>query len=378
MSTHFIEPLDVLILRDNKLFGDPGSYGQSSLPPWPSVAAGALRSWLLVHDDVDLARFANNEIIHPTLGTPAKPGSFILTNLQLARRRGESVECFRQPPADLMVMEEGNDITTRQLEPIALADGILSSTPLPKLPTLAQNARSKPASGYWLNEAGWAGYLEGKPVPSDGLVRANTLFQTELRVGIGLESNKRSVREGALFSTQVIAMRSDKHGATGFMATVSGAELPAEGMLRFGGDGRGARISQATLPTAHDLVDQILTTRCCRIILTSPGVFANGWRLPGMDEEGRFSLNGVRGRVVSACVQRGDVISGFDLAKRQPKPAERMAPAGSVYWLDDLESDPETLRKLADHGLWPSEDYDAARRAEGFNRFVFGLWRAPS
>ena len=40
-SFHFIEPLDVLYLRGNKLFGDPGSYGESMIPPWPSVAAGA-------------------------------------------------------------------------------------------------------------------------------------------------------------------------------------------------------------------------------------------------------------------------------------------------------------------------------------------------
>lgn len=38
----FLEPLDVLFLRGNKLFGDPGSYGASLVPPWPSVAAGAL------------------------------------------------------------------------------------------------------------------------------------------------------------------------------------------------------------------------------------------------------------------------------------------------------------------------------------------------
>ena len=40
----FIEPLDVLILRGNKLFADAGSHGEALMPPWPSVAAGALRS----------------------------------------------------------------------------------------------------------------------------------------------------------------------------------------------------------------------------------------------------------------------------------------------------------------------------------------------
>ena len=44
----FIEPLDVLILRGNKLFADAGSHGEALMPPWPSVAAGALRSRMLI------------------------------------------------------------------------------------------------------------------------------------------------------------------------------------------------------------------------------------------------------------------------------------------------------------------------------------------
>lgn len=40
MTTVLIEPLDVLILRGNKLFADAGSHGEALMPPWPSVAAG--------------------------------------------------------------------------------------------------------------------------------------------------------------------------------------------------------------------------------------------------------------------------------------------------------------------------------------------------
>ena len=45
-TTHFIEPVDILFLRGNRLFGDAGSFGESLTPPWPSVVAGALRSGL--------------------------------------------------------------------------------------------------------------------------------------------------------------------------------------------------------------------------------------------------------------------------------------------------------------------------------------------
>src|SRR5690625_3215966 len=99
----YIEPLDVLFLRGNKLFGDPGSYGEALIPPWPSVAAGAIRSRMLVDDAVDLGAFARNHAEHPTLGTPMHPGSFTLSGFYLARKRDGEVEILLPLPADLSV-----------------------------------------------------------------------------------------------------------------------------------------------------------------------------------------------------------------------------------------------------------------------------------
>ncbi|PKM06549.1 MAG: type III-B CRISPR module-associated protein Cmr3, partial [Gammaproteobacteria bacterium HGW-Gammaproteobacteria-7] len=136
----FLQPLDVLFLRGNKLFGDPGSYGEALIPPWPSVAAGALRSRILVDDGVDLAAFARGEINHPTLGTPAKPGSFAVTAFHLARRLADGrVELLIQPPADLLLSEaDDGALGVRALNPKALSDsGLCSSFPLSQLPVLA-------------------------------------------------------------------------------------------------------------------------------------------------------------------------------------------------------------------------------------------------
>jgi CRISPR-associated protein Cmr3 len=115
------------------------------------------------------------------------------------------------------------------------------------------------------------------------------------------------------------------------------------------------------------------------LVLTTPGLFQRGWLPTGMivDADGtfRFDLHGVRARLVCAAVPRPEVISGFDLATWRPKPALRAAPAGSVYWLDEVEAAPEALRKLAEIGLWPNDLYNDARRAEGFNRLTFAASR---
>ena len=52
LETRFLEPLDVLFLRGNQLFGEAGSYGEALMPPWPSVAAGAIRSRILADSGI--------------------------------------------------------------------------------------------------------------------------------------------------------------------------------------------------------------------------------------------------------------------------------------------------------------------------------------
>lgn len=270
----FIEPLDVLFLRGNKLFGDPGSYGECLIPPWPSVAAGAIRSRMLVDDGVDLAEFGRNAKPHPTLGTPENPGSFTLAGFYLARKHNGNTEILMPPPADLVVSKgeaskgASGKLEINRLQPQTIS--LQSSFPLPMLPVLAQgNERSKPESGYWLTQEGWAAYLQGKTPGEAQLVHSSTLWKFDARVGIGMSAATRSVEEGKLFSAQAVAM----HKNVGFLAAVSGAQPPADGLLRLGGDGRAATIEPAKMNLPTSDYAAISKAGRCRIILTSPGLF---------------------------------------------------------------------------------------------------------
>jgi CRISPR-associated protein Cmr3 len=271
-----------------------------------------------------------------------------------------------QPPADLSIVEdESGKTTVRRLAPLPPATGILSSAHFPLLPVLAENNRAKPAGGYWLTEAGWCSYLRAEVLQAADLVKSGDLWALDHRVGVGLDAARRSAADGRLFSMEAVALKP----GVGFLVAVTGAVPPVSGAVRLGGDGRGAVIQKAPIqPPEPDYVALIKAGRC-RLILASPGLFAEGWRLPGMVPDGRFEFNGVRAQVVCAAVPRAEVISGWDLAKWQPKPALRAAPGGSVYWLDKLEATPEALRKLAEMGLWGEPCEDSARRAEGYNRF---------
>ena len=397
MSTlqHFIEPLDVLFLRGNKLFGDPGSFGESLVPPWPSVAAGALRSALLADKGIDPARFAagkcdDSEIgkrRDPEMGTPARPGTFALTAFHLARRNAgtpDRIELLFQPPADLVVhRRNGSALEIRMLRPHPPGGDILCSQATTSIAVLAEDERGKPEQGQWLTAAGWEKYLAGKTIdPRDHLVPSTRLWRTEARVGVGLDPAKRRAADGKLFSAQAVALRKGWHDGddgsgfdVGFFAETTGARFPESLLLRLGGDGRGALSRCVKLQLPQPDYDALIQRGCCRMILTTPGIFARGW-LPtgtagsGMDDL-RFEQHGVSGRLTCAAVPRAEIVSGFDVAEGRPKPAQRAAPTGSVYWLEDLDTTAEALRNLAARGLWSDPMENAARRAEGFNRITF-------
>ncbi len=371
----FLEPLDRLFLRGNRLFGEAGSYGESLIPPWPSVAAGAIRSRILVDAGIDLNAFAAGQVNHPQLGTPQRPGSFQITAFQLARRTANgTVEPIYPLPADLVVSHprEGTALTVQPLRPTPVAAGIVSSSPLSQLPLLAESERSKAATGYGLLAAGWRRYLNGEVPLAADLIPLAALWKLESQVGIGLDPTTGSVQEGQLFTVQAVAMGRD----FGFWVAVRGATLPSGGLLRLGGDGRAVAIH----PTPHTEppLDSaaLLRARRCRLILTTPALFAEGWRLPGQQADGRFNCAGVQGRVVAAAVPRSEVISGWDLAQQQPKPAERAAPAGSVYWIEELQGSAEALAALQQQGLWADHSATHSRQAEGFNRIQLAFWSA--
>lgn len=378
MSTQhfFIEPSDVLFLRGNKLFGDPGSYGEALMPPWPSVAAGALRSWLLATDGTDLAAFAQGRVEHPVLGTPARPGSFRLADFQLARRGEDgTVEALYRMPADLeLSTDDAKALKVKASRPQELPAGVDSSARLPQLPILAAGgSRQKAVSGYWLRAGGWRQYLAGKVPAAEQFVNSTELWAVDERIGVGLDPALRRAEDGKLFGTQALV---PKRGF-GFLARVAGASLPESGSLRFGGDGRTATVRRdhkVVMDARPADLEQLLQQRRMRLVALSPCSCAGGW-LPGDAKRQRFDLHGVRGRIAAAAVPRAEVVSGWDLAARGPKPAERMAPAGSVWWIDELEATADALAVLLDRGLWAHPAGSViAREAEGFNRIAIAAW----
>jgi CRISPR-associated protein Cmr3 len=380
----FLRPLDVLYLRGNRLFGGPGDHGEALMPPWPSMAAGALRSRMLVDGGgTDLAAFAGGAApagrLGSVLGTPVAPGTFRVADFTLGRTgKGSTVEPLRPLPADLVALPDGSQGVAAlcYLAPVEtgqLPAGIATSYPLDRLPLLRIAAHKKPVAGCWLTGEGWGRYLAGEPLEPRHVCRATDLWETDPRLGIALDAAARTAAEGQIYTTDAVALRD----GVGFVVAVAGAEgcLPADGLVRLGGDGRGAGVAPCTVDQL-DPPERIEAEGRCRIGLTTPGLFPHGWRLPGMQEDWTWrGPEGVTARVVAAAVGRHEVVSGWDLATNRPKAAQRIVPVGAVYWLDELAGDIAGLRRLLVEGLWPLIDGpDPQRRAEGFNNVWLGAW----
>lgn len=390
MAEHlFIEPLDVLYLRGNKLFGAAGSHGEALMPPWPSVAAGAIRSRMLTdHGDIEAFKDGAEPANGPLgriLGTPSEPGSFRVGLFTLARRVEGEIEPLFPAPSDLVC---GDDGQFRFIRPGPLPHNLRCSNPTPSLPILAQDKQGKAKSGLWLTADGLADYLAGALPNADQTIASNALWEFDARLGIALDAGKRSAAEGMIYTAETVALRRQgkdmKTGEqwfdTGFLAAVTGADgyLPADGLVRLGGDGRGAAVSlcQPKIPQAD--LSRIEMTGRFRLILTSPGLFEQGWRLPGLDADGQWrGPDGCTARIAAASVPRSQVISGWDLAKKgsgYPKPALRAAPVGSVYWFEEFNGTTASLHKLVSEGLWAVSGYpDRQRQAEGFNNVMLAV-----
>ncbi len=380
----FLEPLDVLYLRGNRLFQGAGAYGEALMPPWPSLVAGAVRSRMLADARVDFHAFAggarvDDPRLHKALGTAQEPGAFRIEAFTLARRpskwmAGDAVEPYVALPSDVVVtdgkrLDDATYVVPRELP-------IRTSAGLPMSPVLASAGSGKPITGLWLNGQGWRAYLAGHAIKSDHLVRSSHLWELDPRLGIALDRTTGTAARGMLYTAETVGVTP----GVGFLVSVQGADglLPSEGLLRLGGDGRGAAVVAADVQWPEPDWGRIEREQRFRMVLTTPGVFSDGWRLPGVSDEGSWQgPDKTKGELVAAAVPRAGVVSGWDLALRCPKPAVRTAPVGAVYWIENLRGGVDGLRKVAAEGLWQcmaDNEIDDSRRAEGFNNVQIAAW----
>lgn len=392
---YYVRPTDSLFIRGNLAFGESGEHGASNLPPPPSLFAGAFRSAILGRAPEELNHFAQHgrcrdQKFAACLGTPARPGAFRVTWLSLAGQSGDqsdTSEALVPLPSDVLAFCSEESVLPEfiPLKPRALPKRVEASGALPLHATLHSGKQEKPKNGFYLRQGGLAQYLAGKPVTAAEAVSTDHLYKRDPRLGIGLDSDSRSVQEGLIYTTEGFTLTPRAAGknppfdTTGFLVGLDGVDglLPEQGLLRLGGDGRSAeyRLMEFTPPAAS--LEHIAQSRRFRLVTHTPTLSAGGWLPPQVTHRGDeyyLSGEGFSARLASAALGRREIISGWDLYNWKPKDAQAAIPAGSVYWFDRLEGDVGRLAAWVADGLYSDTPGNTSRRAEGYNLAQLGLW----
>jgi CRISPR-associated protein Cmr3 len=396
MSVWLIEPLDPLIARDGRPASFGGHFATVSFP-YPSMLAGAVRTRMGCENGAFTLRGDALQELREKV-TVRGP---LLAELQ---PEGEEVLQWLVPaPQDLTILRtpEGRTALRRhvpqQLDPGEAMDSLAEHHLLPAGfrggETYGKPPKDLPAFWRWAEFETWLTHPADRPeidLKTLGVAslpietRAHLAIQPEERVGLDgmffqtsglrflhpLESRPNLPREARL-NVRRFALAVGCQGGT-----VAGRDLALQREIApLGGERRLARWAPASQPWPRipDAVrERIVSTGRARLILLTPALFANG-ALPGWNG-GAWPLgSGVQATVAAACVSRPAIVSGWDLAKGQPKPTKRLAPAGSVYFLE-LKGNPEEIARWCDETWLHCVSDDAQDRRDGFGMAALGIW----
>lgn len=206
--------------------------------------------------------------------------------------------------------------------------------------------RPEPGEGIFVTVAGMNRILRAELPEESELIRASQLWESEKRIGLELERETRTAKNGSLYSCHHVRLTPSTFISVFVEGLPEGWELPARQFVPLGGEGRMAWAEVGgVLPRLEVPRDEIIRQRGAVLIALSP-VFLERSVLTG---KARLELPG-NPRVVSGCVARPVRIGGWDSLRRVATPVRSYLPAGSVLFLE-IEEPGELLRAVDDWGL---------------------------
>ncbi len=393
MTVWIIEPHDPLIVRDGKPFGpDPGARASSLAFPFPSSTTGGVRTRAGLKAGVfDASANTIKQVKTIKVKGP------LLVQLQPDINAGQIEEWLVPAPLDALLLddEEKKQTICKQLVPLQTENTYTNLKGLSLL-GLQQHDPKKPSKNapkywYWKEFERWLlnpSEAHGKPIP---LKLGLNGPQREYRTHVRMNAEGLVAEEGALFQTsgleftvtankQETRLNEAKRLALA-MVVESNRELTIqEGLGSFGGERRtvswrkSERNLLIKLLTCPELISKEIIRqkeKACRIILLTPAYFEEGYHPRWLLEESKNT--GVNLDLKAIAIQRPQVVSGWDLEKRGPKPSRRLAPAGTVLFLKLEGSDEAVEGWLSKTWMQCISDREEDRN-DGFGLAVLGTW----
>lgn len=346
--THYyqLDPTAPLVFRSGRPFGSGGRDG--SRFPWPSAIAGALRTaWMRDEGDVHFQRAQESLEC-------AAAGPFLIGPKGL----------YVPKPADALVLrdEDAKDTTPalriHRMRPGKFAEGCGSTLPQGLCPVVVPTdpvGKPQRTASFWRLDQLLA-WDSGQPFAMDQLepsAEPAPFRHRQTSTHVQIDRKTGASKEGQLFQIEGLdfgrARHKDKDGfSSGFSSEhwALGARfstLLTEGLIHLGGERRATWLQSGVdhlfaMPPA--LAQAISTAPGVALTFCTPALFSQGWKPGWLDNAlcGEFpGISGLRLRLIACALERWQGISGWDLARQQPKPARKAVAAGSTYWFEILE-----------------------------------------
>ncbi len=338
-----IEPIDPLIFRDGKPFGD-GLPAKTMPFPLPATTAGAIRT--RSGEDID---FADDNVIKRLLAI-RQIGPFLVVWDEASSKW----EVCLTAPADSIpyqvkgegskVKDEDKEIDLHVLKPDA---GPLGGCDLPgglqPLFGAKDEKVSKDAAAYWR-----PGFLSKWLTDARHLGRhkiseiGHAKLPTQKRIHVAIDPNTRAAKDHMLFSTDGLEFQWKSKRAALLSKITGEDELRWPGVAPIGGERRLAIWRESTAeaiewPVMPPSLNGRVRNKLIRVVLATPAYFEGGWK-PAWCQTGiPPGTKDLTLKLVAAAVPRFQPASGWDLRVGKngaPKATRFLTPAGSVYFFE--------------------------------------------
>ncbi|MHB8597018.1 MAG: type III-B CRISPR module-associated Cmr3 family protein [Ktedonobacteraceae bacterium] len=384
MTIWIIEPRDPLIVRDGRPFGlNPGTQATSLPFPFPSTTTGGVRTQAGL-DANGIFETGNIDTVKKI-----KVRGPLLVQVQ-SKMDSNELEWFVSAPGDALPFSDEHE-EVKQLVPLKLPEGTqtdLDTKEQLMLVGLPQSDSRKPAKNaplYWNWQTFEKWLINPSQITKERIALSSLGHhgpQRERRIHVSIDSDSFTAKEGMLFGTSGLEFThvdtnpDRKESPTRLalaMAVDNNEQLSmSEGITSFGGERRiiSWRQVNSDLPDCPEkLLEKIIEEKACRIFLLTPAYFESGY-LPKWIVNPH---NAVTPHLKAIAIQRPQVVSGWDLEHRRPKPTRRLAPAGTVIFLSLDGSNAAIEDWVRDHWMQCISDEEQARN-DGFGLAVVGTW----
>jgi CRISPR-associated protein Cmr3 len=340
-----IKPLDTLFFRDGRPFTmGSETWANPIFPPYPSTVYGAIRTWL-IFERGSLKEFKEGKFKEDKfkeLGTPSEKGNlkikgpFICLNDSL----------YFPVPFDLLKKKDAPEKEKKlfYINCINKPEIFISDYCLERI-LINKNDFELEECGGFIDIDSLKNYLMvNKNIPE--FIEKKEIFSYEKKTGIKRSRKTLSSEEGYLYRIPMIRLKKK----AGLFIEIDGLEqnnYPKGGIIQIGGEGKTAKIEKIEnddpLKTLRDM-DFEFENKIFKIYLATPAIFEQGWLPKWINDNSTFegNHNGIKLKLMACSIGKYNLIGGWDLANKRPKPMYKAVPAGSVYYfkiLDDTRAE---------------------------------------